>query len=97
MSEEVETTTYTIEGPDGDSDELTVPDGLVAMLREEDESDADVLGDMAMLSLAQQAHAVVHHAHGETDPQVEAYEEKAMDLFEERFGVTFGEMTGHDH
>ena len=97
MSEEVETTTYTIEAPDGDSDELTVPDGLVAMLREEGETDADVLGDMAMLSLAQQAHAVAHHSHGETDPQVEAYEAKTMDLFEERFGVTFGEMTGHDH
>ncbi|WP_158056361.1 DUF7545 family protein [Halorussus halophilus] len=97
MSDEVETTTYTIESPDGDSDELTIPTGLVEMLQEEGETGADVLGDMAMLSLAQQAHAVVHHSHGETDPQIEAYEEKAMDLFEERFGTTFGEMTGHDH
>ncbi|MFC4550956.1 MULTISPECIES: DUF7545 family protein [Halorussus] len=97
MANEVETVTYSIEGPEGDEDDITVPAGLLDMLREEDETRADVLGDMAMLSLAQQAHAVVHHGHGDTDPEVEAYEETAMDLFEERFGVTFGEMTGHSH
>ena len=96
-TDDVETTTYTIEGPDGDTDEITVPTGVVDMLREEDETQTDVLGDLAMLSLAQQAHAVVHHAQGDTDPEVEAYEAKAMELFEERFGTTFGEMTGHSH
>lgn len=96
-ADEVETATFTIESPDGETDELTVPTGLVDMLREEGEGRTDVLGDLAMLSLAQQAHAVVHHGHGDTDPEAEAYEQKAMELFEERFGTTFGEMTGHSH
>jgi len=95
---EVETTTYTIESPGGDAEELTVPTGVVDALRE-DESEADtaVLGDLAMLSLAQQAHALVHHGHGDPGEEILAAEEKTMELFEERFGQTFGEMTGHSH
>jgi hypothetical protein len=50
-----------------------------------------------MLSFAQQAHALVHHAPEEPDEEVVANEEKTMELFEERFGQTFGEMTGHSH
>jgi len=96
-ADDVETATYTIEAPDGETDELTVPAGLVDMLREGEDTRTEVLGDLAMLSLAQQGHAVVHHAQGEVDEEVEAYEAAAMDLFEERFGTTFGEMTGHDH
>ncbi|USZ68217.1 hypothetical protein NGM10_00390 [Halorussus salilacus] len=97
-ADDVETKTYTIESPDGDAEELTVPVGIVEMLREDEtETDTSVLGDLAMLSLAQQAHALVHHGHGEPDPRVEADEQKTMELFEERFGTTFGEMTGHSH
>ncbi|WP_132060472.1 DUF7545 family protein [Halorussus amylolyticus] len=94
---DVETATYTIESPDGETEELTVPTGLVDMLREEGDERTEVLADLAMLSLAQQAHAVVHHGHGDTDPEAEAYEQRTMELFEERFGTTFGEMTGHSH
>lgn len=96
-ADDVETATYTIESPDGEAEELTVPTGLVDMLREEGEERTEVLGDLAMLSLAQQAHAVVHHSHEDPDDEVEAYEQRAMELFEERFGTTFGEMTGHSH
>jgi hypothetical protein len=95
---EVETVTYTIESPDGDAEELTLPTGVVDLLREdESETDTEVLGDLTMLSFAQQAHALVHHAPEEPDEEVVANEEKTMELFEERFGQTFGEMTGHSH
>ena len=95
---EVETVTYTIESPDGDSEELTLPTGVVDLLREDGtETDTEVLGDLTMLSFAQQAHALVHHAPEEPDEAVIANEEKTMELFEERFGQTFGEMTGHSH
>ncbi|WP_137287338.1 DUF7545 family protein [Halorussus salinisoli] len=95
---EVETVTYTIESPDGDSEDLTLPKGVVDLLREdESETDTEVLGDLTMLSFAQQAHALVHHAQQEPDEEVLANEEKTMELFEERFGQSFGEMTGHSH
>ncbi|MFC7079891.1 DUF7545 family protein [Halorussus caseinilyticus] len=95
---DVETVTYTIESPDGDAEELTLPKKIVDLLREEaTETDTKVLGDLTMLSFAQQAHALVHHAPQEPDEEVLANEEKAMELFEERFGQTFGEMTGHSH
>jgi hypothetical protein len=95
---EVETATYTIESPDGDAEELTLPAGIIDALREDEgETDTAVLGDLTMLSFAQQAHALVHHAHGEPDEETLAQEEKTMELFEERFGQTFGEMTGHSH
>lgn len=95
---DVETTTYTIESPDGDAEELTLPSGIIDELREDgSETDTQVLGDLTMLSFAQQAHALVHHAHGEADDETLAQEEETMELFEERFGQTFGEMTGHSH
>jgi len=95
---EVETVTYTIESPDGDSEDLTLPRGVVDLLREEEsETDTSVLGDLTMLSFAQQAHALVHHAAEDPDQHVQDLEERTMELFEERFGQTFGEMTGHSH
>ena len=91
-----ETTTVHLEA-DGESDELTVPTTLVKLLSEDGEDLTDVVGDMAMLALAQQAHGIVHHSQGEVDQQLAAAEEAAMDLFEERFGQSYAEMTGHDH
>jgi len=91
-----DTTTVNLEA-DGESDELTVPTALVRLLAEDGEGTTEVVGDMAMLALAQQAHGIVHHSHGEVDPAVEEAEQATMDLFEERFGQSYAEMTGHDH
>ena len=96
MSTNSETMVVKIETPDGD-DEVTLPSGLLDMLAEDGESAADVVGDLALMSCAQRVHAAVHHGHGETDPELEAVEETTLDLFEERFGMTFGEATGHQH
>jgi hypothetical protein len=79
------------------SDELTVPRALLDLLREGDEETPEVVGDIAMLGMAQQAHGAVHHAQGGAGDELEAAEALAMDLFEERFGRSFAEMTGHDH
>jgi len=89
-----ETVTVTIEGPDGD-DEVDLPARLIEMLAEEDESVAQVVGDLAVMSCAQRIHATV--AHGQGGEGLEDVEAHAMDLFEQRFGMTFEEATGHDH
>ena len=42
-------------------------------------------------------HATVHHAEGGDTDRYRDIEEATMELFEERFGATYGELTGHDH
>ncbi|MFT4923349.1 MAG: hypothetical protein ACI8XM_002575 [Haloarculaceae archaeon] len=91
-----ETVTVRLE-TDDTSDTLEVPVALIEMLAEADDSVSSVVGDLAMLGLAQQAHGVVHHSQGDVGDDVEAAEALTMDLFEERFGQTYGEMTGHSH
>ncbi len=82
---------------DADSDELEVPVGLADLLAEDEESITSVVGDLAMLGLAQQAHGIVHHSQGEVSEDLQATEDLTMELFEERFGQTYGEVTGHSH
>ncbi|WP_135303205.1 DUF7545 family protein [Haloarcula amylovorans] len=92
-----DTVTLTIEGDDA-TDELTVPSDLLDILREQpDESDPQVVGDIAMFGLAQRIHGAVHHGQGEPSEDIAELEAATLDLFEERFGSTFGELTGHDH
>lgn len=91
-----ETVTIRIEGPDGE-DDVTLPADLLEMLAEGDESGAEVVGDLALMSCAQRIHATIHHSEGEVADDLEAVEATTMDLFEERFGITFEEMAGHDH
>lgn len=91
-----ETVTLRIEGPDGE-DDVTLPTGLLDLLAEDDEIDAQVVGDLALFGCAQRAHAMIHHQEGEPSGDHRAIEETTMELFEDRFGVTYGEATGHQH
>jgi hypothetical protein len=91
-----DTVTVTLEAGD-ETDELTLPTALLDMLREDDESTPELVGDIAMFGMAQRIHGAVHHAQGEPGEEVQAANETTMDLFEERFGASFAELTGHDH
>ncbi|PSQ63621.1 MAG: hypothetical protein BRD21_02055 [Halobacteriales archaeon SW_8_66_22] len=91
-----ETTTVRIETDDS-SDELEVPVRVLELLSEEDDEPAGVVGDLVMLGVAQQAHGIVHHAQGEVDDDLQAAEKRTMELFEERFGQSYAEVTGHNH
>ncbi|WP_331233378.1 DUF7545 family protein [Natronorarus salvus] len=92
-----ETTAFTIDGEEGSTDRLSIPTGLLEMLRTGEESSAEIVGDLAMLTCAQQIHAIAHHTEGEPDEELVAVEKRTMELFEERFGASYEEVTGHAH
>ena len=92
-----DTITFTIEGDDDSTDDVAIPTALLDMLSEEGEESAAVIGDLALFSCAQRVHGAVHHGHGEPDEELQAVEAATMDLFEERFGASFSELTGHSH
>ncbi len=92
-----ETETYTIEGPDGDSDTVDLPAGLVDVLAEQGEDPTAVVGDVVLQAFVQQAHAIVHHSEGEVPTDLQEMNDTAEELFEERFGVSLAEATGHSH
>lgn len=91
-----ETVTITIEGPD-DEDEVTLPSEMLDLMREDDESDAAIVGDLALFSCAQRIHATVHHAEGGDTDEYREIESLTMELFEDRFGASYAELTGHQH
>ncbi|MFB6109019.1 MAG: hypothetical protein ABEJ82_09330 [Haloplanus sp.] len=93
----VGTETYTIEGPDGDTDTLELPAGLTSKLADEGEDPTTVVAEVGLLSFAQRSHAFVHHSQGEVPDDLREINDKMEELFEERFGMTFGEATGHQH
>ncbi|GGM64671.1 hypothetical protein J2752_000388 [Halarchaeum rubridurum] len=97
MTDAVENVTFSVDGPDG-SDEVEIPAGLVDLLSEEDdESMAQVVADIALMGFANRAHTLAHHGEGDASDELEAIEGATLDAFEERFGVTYGEATGHSH
>ena len=91
-----DTVTLRIESDD-DEDDVTLPSEMLDLMRETDESDPEIVGDLALFSCAQRIHATVHHAEGGDTEQYRAIEERTMELFEDRFGASYGELTGHDH
>ncbi|UIO99288.1 hypothetical protein Hbl1158_12215 [Halobaculum sp. CBA1158] len=92
-----ETETYTVTGPDGDSDEVDLPEGLVDMLAEQGEDPSQVVSDVILQAFAQQAHAIAHHSEGEPPQDVLDINETAERLFEERFGRSLSDAMGHSH
>ncbi|MCL9817083.1 DUF7545 family protein [Natronocalculus amylovorans] len=93
----VDTETYTVEGPNGDSDTVDLPAGLVDTLAEQGEEPSKVISDIVLQALAQHAHALAHHSQGDTPEDLVEMNEKAEELFEARFGVSLAEATGHHH
>lgn len=93
----VDTETYTVEAPTGDTDSVELPAGLVDTLAEQGEEPTQVISDIVVQALAQHSHALVHHSQGETPADLAEINEKMEELFEDRFGMPLSEAMGHDH
>jgi hypothetical protein len=78
------------------SDSIDVPAGLVDILAEGDPS-ATAVADVTLFALTQRAHALAHHSEADLDADLDTIESRAMELFEERFGASYEEITGHSH
>jgi hypothetical protein len=96
VTDTADTVTISLSSDAGDN-EVNLPVDLVEMLAEGEESPAEVVGDLAMMGCAQRVHATIHHSQGEAPPEIVEMEGQMEELFEARFGQTYGEMTGHDH
>jgi hypothetical protein len=93
----VDTETFSVESPDGETTEFELPEGLVDILAEQGESSAEVVADVAFQSFVQQAHSIVHHSDGDVPEDLVRINETAEDLFEERYGQSLSEAMGHSH
>ena len=89
--------TVTVDTESG-SDEITLPLDIVDLYREEpSENDAMIVADMVVMAFTERAHALAHHGEGETEVDMDAIEDEMLGAFEDRFGVTYAEATGHSH
>ena len=93
----VDTQTYTIDGPDDETETVELPATLIELLREGDESGSEVVGDVVVQAFAQQAHVRVHHAEGEPSEELAVANDKLEELFEQRFGLSLADAMGHHH
>jgi hypothetical protein len=91
-----DTVRLSVEGEE-DEDDVTLPVEMLDLMREAEESNAEIVGDLALFSCAQRIHATVHHAEGGDTERYEEIEARTMELFEDRFGASYAELTGHDH
>jgi hypothetical protein len=91
-----EDVTVTIEADD-EENAIEIPGGLIDRLTEPDETRADVVGSITLMAFTGRAHALLHHAEAEADDELEAIEAVMQERFEERFGMTYAEATGHSH
>ncbi|KPN30657.1 hypothetical protein SY89_01393 [Halolamina pelagica] len=92
-----DTETFTIEGPEGETDTVELPPVMLELMRDGDEPDAQIIADIVLQAFAQQAHARVHHAEGGVSNEVESANDTLEELFEERFGISLSEAMGHQH
>ncbi|WP_049980610.1 DUF7545 family protein [Halolamina rubra] len=92
-----DTETFTIEGPEGETDTVELPPVMLELMRDGDEPDAQIIADIVLQAFAQQAHARVHHAEGGVADEIEDANDTLEELFEDRFGISLSEAMGHQH
>lgn len=92
----METTTVQIHVDDA-VEEIDLPAGVLPFLAEESSSKASTVADLIIVDVTHRLHGAVHHTEEGADEETAELEEAMLDVFESRFGATFGELTGHQH
>lgn len=92
----VESTTIEI-AVDDTTAELSLPDGVIEMFTGEGQEPADAVADLLTMAYTERLHGAVAHSAEEPSDALAAIEANMRDRFEERFGATFAEVTGHQH
>ncbi len=87
----------TITGQDGSEETVELPNALLELLADGEQAPAGTVGDLVVISFAQRIHAAIHHSEDEPSDELKEAETAMMDSFEERFGASFQELTGHHH
>lgn len=96
MSDEIDSATVVLEVHD-ETDRVEIPTGLLDRLADPADTHADVVGDIVVMAFTGRAHHLAHHGEDAADEELEAIEARLLDLFEQRFDVTYAEATGHAH
>lgn len=92
----METTTVRIAVEDGE-EEIELPAGVLEVLGEGGQASAETVGDLLAVDCTHRLHGLVHHGDGEPDPRARELEGAMRESFEDRFGASFAELTGHEH
>lgn len=82
---------------DDSEDSVELPEELFSLFTEEDQTPASAATDLMVLDYTHRLHAQVHHTEDEPDERIVELEADLRDRFEDRFGASFGELTGHQH
>lgn len=92
----METTDVTITV--GQSEEtIALPEGVLEFFADEEQPLAATVGDLLTVDCTQRLHGFAHHVEEEPEEDVLALEADMREQFEERFGASFEELTGHQH
>lgn len=78
-------------------EEIELPADVLSYLAEDSDSQASTVADLLIVDVTHRLHGAVHHAQGDADEEAAALESEMLEVFEARFGASFGELTGHDH
>lgn len=93
----METSTTVSISIDGTEDTLELPEGIIDVFASDDQSSAEAVGDLVLVDMTHRLHGLVAHSGGSPEPELVELEAALQEQFEERFGASFAELTGHSH
>lgn len=82
---------------EGSEETIALPADVLTFFGGGEQPAAETVGDLLIVDCTHRLHGYVHHGDEAADPSIEEAERAMRELFEERFGSSFAEVTGHAH